>query len=292
MFTHMRQTIEKAEETAATGNLDLVLEDLRKLSLDDFGVLLLQMPASAHPALSRLLPKMADERVQQDWTGNAGFPLLAQSLNFVRSVALQYQRITGTSLDGAGILDFGCGYGRLLRLMSFYSSPSRLWGVDPWDRSIEICRSDRIPANLAISNYLPRDLPVGDARFDLIYAFSVFTHLSRRAALMALSTLRNYVGDNGLLVITIRPEEYWHIAAASGQSVDIPINVEERLREHQEQGFTFIPHQRDPIEGDVTYGDSSMTLDSLSRQAAGWRVEGYDHTLDDQHQLIVYLKPV
>src|SRR4029077_744564 len=47
------------------------------------------------------------------------------------------------------------------------------------------------------------------AHLDLIYAFSVFTHLSERAAIMALTTLRRYVARGGLFVITIRPKEYW-----------------------------------------------------------------------------------
>jgi SAM-dependent methyltransferase len=282
----------RAEHEAVSGNLDATLDVLRGLSLDDFGLVLLAMPDAGYPALSRLLPKMADEQVQRDWTGNAGFPLLAQSLNFVRSVALKYQQATGTSLREASILDFGCGYGRLLRLMAFYAPPSRIWGVDPWDRSIEICRADRMPMHLAVSDYLPRSLPVGEARFELIYAFSVFTHLSRRTTLMALATLRQHVVADGLLVITTRPREYWGVAAASGQSVDGAIDVAARMREHEEEGFTFIPHDRAPIEGEVTYGDTSMTLDWLSRHAEGWRVDGYDHTLDDFHQLIIYLRPV
>jgi len=293
MFAHMTDLLAAAEGAAASGGLDAALGKLRALSLDDFGVLLLQMPNPEYPALSAVLPRMSAEQVQRDWTGQAGFPLLAQSLNFVRSVALRFQQLTGTPLGEAPILDFGCGYGRLLRLMLHFSPPGQLWGVDPWDRSIEICRADKVPAHLAISDYLPRTLPVEETqRFRLIYAFSVFTHLSERATRMALGTLRRYVAEDGMLVITIRPREYWQVAASSGQSVDVPIDLTPRLREHDETGFTFIPHKRDAVEGDITYGDTSITFDWLARHAPGWAVAGYDHTLDDFYQLIVYLRPV
>jgi len=177
----------------------VTVEDCVEKVPNRFGLVLLAMPDPRHPALSSVLPKMADEQVQRDWTGNAGVPLLAQSLNFVRSVALKYREATGAALQEASILDFGCGYGRLLRLMTFYAPPSRIWGVDPWNRSLEICQADRMPMHLALSDYLPRSLPVGEARFELIYAFSVFTHLSRRTTLMALATLRHATLSAGVL---------------------------------------------------------------------------------------------
>ena len=45
------------------------------------------------------------------------------------------------------------------------------------------------------------------AGFDLIYAFSVFTHLSEKTAHIVLSTLRDHIADTGVLVLTIRPKE-------------------------------------------------------------------------------------
>lgn len=290
MFAHMLDIVGEAEAAASGGQADAALDVLRRLSLDDFGVLLLEMPHADFPALSAMLPQMADDEVQRNWTGNAGHPLLAQTLNFVRSTALRFQQLTGRPLQGASMLDFGCGYGRILRLMAFFSPPARIWGVDPWDRSIELCRQDRILANLAISDYLPQTLPVGEARFSLVYAFSVFTHLSERATRLALATLGNYLDKDGLLVITIRPIEYWERAAAAlspGQDKDAAA-AQPRL--HAQNGFAFVPHGRAPIDGDITYGDTSMTFEWLAAAAPGFDIVGYDHTLDDLLQIIVYLR--
>lgn len=290
MFAHMKEIVAQAEQAASDGGLDAALTVLRRLSLDDFGIVLLQMPHADFPVLSGVLPKMADTQVQQHWTGNSGQTLLTQSLTFVRSVAVRYQQLTHSVLQDVSILDFGCGYGRILRLMAYYAAPARIWGVDPFDQSIAICRKDRMFGNLAMSDYLPRSLPVDGARFNLIYAFSVFTHLSERTTRLALATLRDHLAADGVLVVTIRPREYWqHVAEAQTSGPDKE-SLLAQLAHHDREGFAFIPHDLAPIEGDITYGDTSMTLDWLAAAAPGLRIEGYDHSLDDPLQIIVYLR--
>jgi len=283
----MQDALMAAERAAQTGAASDVLDELRALSLDEFATVLLNMPDPALPAVSRLLPKMADDEVQRSWTGNAGYPLLQQSLNFVRSVALQCVQLTGRPLSGRSVLDFGCGYGRIIRLMYYYNDPSRIWGVDPWTRSIELCREAGMLGNFALSDYLPRDLPVNGTRFDLIYAFSVFTHLSERATKQALSTLRHYIESDGLCVITIRPKEYWDVAANAGHGVDAAL----MKHRHDGPGFAFFPHAVAPVDGDVTYGDTSLTFSWLRANIPDWKIVGYDRSLDDPLQIIVYLRP-
>src|SRR5215475_8615963 len=104
---------------------------LRVLGLEDFGYVFMSMPDPRFPKLSRLLPRMATEAVQRGWTGASGETLLRQTCAFVRSVACNYTRFTGRSLERASILDFGCGYGRIARLMYYFSDPSQMAGVDP-----------------------------------------------------------------------------------------------------------------------------------------------------------------
>jgi hypothetical protein len=171
--------------------------------------------------------------------------------------------------------------------MYYFSPPERTFGVDPWDRSIEICRADGVLSNLAVSDYLPRSLPVGDACFGLIYAFSVFTHTSERATRNALVTLRKYIEPDGVLAITIRPREYWTAVAALRNAVDST----QMLADHDARGFAFAPHNRTPVNGNITYGDTSIALGWLAENALGWQIAAYDYNLEDPLKLIVYLMP-
>ena len=225
------------------------------------------------------------------WTGTSGLSLLGQTLSFVNCVAANYTQITGARLHQAKMLDFGCGYGRIMRPMYFYTDPENMAGIDPWDRSIEICQNDGMMGHLAVSDYLPKSLPVEMADFDLIYSFSVFTHLSERAARTCLKTLRSYIASDGVLVITIRPVEYWHLIAPTVG--DLTLNTDEHPDAlcHRLNGFAFRPHNRAPIDGDITYGDTSMTLEWLASAATGWEITSVDHSLNDALQLYVFLKP-
>jgi SAM-dependent methyltransferase len=280
----------EAEEFAKKDDLLGVLEALRRLSLDDFGALLLSMPDPNYPTLSQILPKMASPQVQESWTGASGLTILRQSLSFVRAVAAEYVELTSQPLNGKTILDFGCGYGRLLRLMLYFSNPIEIYGVDPWDASIKICQEDGIPCNLAISDYLPRSLPFPGRNFDFVYCFSVFTHLSERASRAALDVIRSRIKPNGVLVITIRPVEYWGFCEGSGT-----MSSEQAARltkQHEEVGSAFEPHNRPPLDGDVTYGDTSMTIEYLTNKFPRWRIVRYSRTLDDPLQIILFMRPV
>lgn len=290
MFSYSDDIVAAAEEVAKTGDVDDVLKNLRKLCLDDFAELLLELPDPRFPHLSAVFPRMPSEEVQKNWTGNSGRALLSQTATFVRLVAGNCQKLLGRGINDRTILDFGCGYGRILRLMYYYSSPARIWGLDPWKQAIELCRADGVLGQLAVSEYLPSALPVGDASFDLIYSLSVFTHLSERAAMLALSTLRRYVAHDGLFVITIRPKEYWHQldpAVAAGTRIDRA----ELVARHESSGFAFVPHAREAIDGEVTFGDTSLSFEWIEQHAEGWTMVGYDHSLIDPLQIHAYLVP-
>ena len=285
MLNDYRPIVKRAEADAAGGAPDRALRQLRRLSLRDFGDLMWQLPLAEFPALSAMLPRMASDEVQQAWTGSSGGQMLNSSVDFIRIVQAHFERICRRPLQRARILDYGCGYGRLARLMYWYSDPEDYYGVDPWDRSIELCRDSGLLGRIAQSEYFPETLPVGEQRFDLIYAYSIFTHTSLRATRAALTVLRNYIHSTGLLVITVRPVDFWPIVTR--------IAPEERQNQivlHQRDGFAYVPDTFPVIEGEVIFGDTSMTPEWIERQFPFWRVEAYDRGIDPW-QTILMLTP-
>lgn len=289
MFEYARNFVRQVETDLTKLSLEYALSLLRQgLGIDDFGELMLSMPNPEFPLLSRILPQMASAEIQMQWTGASGLYLLKQTCNFVRSAAYNFSRLTGRSLNAASILDYGCGYGRIARLMYYFTDPECLVGVDPWDRSIAICRDYGLGENFRQSDYLPRDLPVGEKSFDLIYALSVFTHLSSRATRLAMDVCRRYIAPDGVLLITIRPIEYWSLDTSVHHLSDTKALQEA----HRIGGFAFSPHARDTVDGDVTYGDTSMTTEWIAANFPRWRIASLDRSLDDPYQLYVFLRPV
>lgn len=255
----------------------------RNIPLEVFGEMLLDIP-SIFPNIKAFFPSMASEEVQRGWTGAYGSSLLTQSVAFVKTFSSGFTEITGKTIENIKVLDFGCGWGRIIRLLYKFISFENIYAVDPWDESLKQCREHGIKAKLALSEWVPATLPF-TCRFDLIYAFSVFTHLSEKTMHIALKTLRNYIANDGLLVITIRPKEYWYVHDNGTLAVDM-------IKSHEEKGFAFTPHGRTPINGDITYGDTSISMDYFSEHFPQWRIVKTACNLVDQYQVILFLKPV
>jgi SAM-dependent methyltransferase len=106
------------------------------------------------------------------------------------------------SFAGKRVLDFGCGAGRVVRHALVEDPGAEYWGCDIDSRSVDWMRAHLAPSLQVFQSedWPPTEQP--DAQFDLIYAFSVFTHLldSWSAWLMELHRLLD--GD-GVLIVTV-----------------------------------------------------------------------------------------
>lgn len=107
----------------------------------------------------------------------------------------------GWSFTGKRVLDFGCGAGRTLRQFVVEASEGEFWGADIHRASIGWLRQNlRPPFNVVESN---DDPPLGFDRgeFDLVWALSVFTHLTDNS-LPWLIELHRLLRPGGFLIAT------------------------------------------------------------------------------------------
>jgi hypothetical protein len=277
----MIQTEGKAivRRAADAGSLSDALPILRELSLDDFGLLLFDPHAYG---LAHLLPAMPAADVQKKWMGRAGVNALNMSLPFMRTLESLSARFRQRSLHGASILDYGCGWGRLLRLALYYSDPERLIGADAWEGSLDHARESKVPAQLVKVDTAPDALHLGPV--DVAYAFSVFTHLPQDVARSVLNGLRNSVKDEGLLVFTFCPIEQWDQLTDWADAETL-----EKLRaQHRETGAAYRQSPKLP-----KYGWQTMShgfVDSLL-QETGWKRVAFDRNISDPLQEIVAAQP-
>lgn len=289
MLEEIQHQLRAAAEHLHARGIESLPAACAAIPLEVFGAIQIDRPDAAERLL-HFLPTMAPDDVQVLWTGASGHVLLAQSVAFVRTLANYFPNRTARPPGDASLLDFGCGWGRLLRLTCKFVRPSRLWAVDPWDRSIELCKEHRVLGNLHISPWIPRQLEVPQD-LDMAYAFSVFTHLPEEVAVIALRTLTRHLVSGGRLLLTIRPIEYWSWHDFSG-SVARGYSRERAEAEHRSAGYTFVPHDRPPIEGIVAYGDSSMTVEYAEHLAAPLRLVGLECSAIDTLQLVLVFEKV
>lgn len=124
------------------------------------------------------------------------------------------------------ILDFGCGWGRALRAFLNDVPASNLYGADPLphliDSAMETMRRPEI--NLTVTPQRPPSQLPSDT-FDLIYAYSVFSHLSEETATAWIREFQRILAPGGLVALTTRPRA--HIARWASVDVKTDQNAAE-----------------------------------------------------------------
>jgi SAM-dependent methyltransferase len=106
------------------------------------------------------------------------------------------------SFEGKRILDFGCGVGRVLRPAVAEDPEGEFWGCDIHAPSVEWLRAHLSPpVHISQTGEWP-PVQLADRHFDLIYAFSVFTHLVDSWGAWLLE-LHRVLKDDGVLIATV-----------------------------------------------------------------------------------------
>ena len=104
------------------------------------------------------------------------------------------------SWTGKRVLDFGCGVGKVLRHFAQEATIAEFTGCDIHAPSIDWLRRNLCPPFSAFRCSEEPPLPQPDGYFDLIYAMSVYTHLTDRWAEWLLEHHRVLAPDGLLLV--------------------------------------------------------------------------------------------
>lgn len=104
------------------------------------------------------------------------------------------------------LLDFGCGCGRLIRHWNTLERPA-VYGTDYNPRLISWCEKNLDFARFRV-NDLVGELKYESGKFDLVYAFSVFTHLTEDQQSFWIEELARVLRPGGHLLITTHGERF------------------------------------------------------------------------------------
>lgn len=246
----------------------------------------------SNKALRSLMPAMPDEQIQVNWTGRSGYATLHQAFLafklFKKIINKHHKDIR--SCDR--ILDFGCGWGRIIRFFLKDIEPRGLWGIDCYEEAITICKNSNLRCNLESIDVMP---PTGlpDASFDAIYLYSVFSHLSEEAHMAWLLEFKRILKPGGVVIATTRPrhfiiecdvmrkdkdvKEFQHGAVASFQ------NVKESLSDYDSGKFCHSPTGGGGVLSTSFYGETAIpkkyVIDRWSKHFSF-----VDFIYDDEHQ--------
>jgi SAM-dependent methyltransferase len=126
---------------------------------------------------------------------------------FLRSGRAAYDAIAAqVPLTTIGsVLDFGCGCGRVTRYWADF--PGSVCGTDLDQPAVEWCRANLRFERFEVNGLEP-PLAFGDESFDLVYALSVFTHLTEGLQLSWRDEVRRVLRPGGLLLVTTHGSSY------------------------------------------------------------------------------------
>lgn len=156
--------------------------------------------------VAAMVPGMPDATMQAAYTGSSEESTLREGFAAYQLFKRQYETHAG-ALSRARVLDFGCGWGRIIRFFLREMPPERLVGVDFSAEGIEACRATNRWCTFYLSDPQP-PTPLAAGSFDLIYLYSVFSHLPEGMHWALLKEFHRLLAPGGLLTATTWGRDY------------------------------------------------------------------------------------
>ena len=148
------------------------------------------------------VPRGPSPAVQARYVGSSGRAAMRECFPFYRLTKSFCRHIADVR-----VLDFGVGWGRVIRLFAHDVPEDRLYGVDVDPGILEVCRQTGVRGELHLVEP-GGGLPFPDGFFGLAYAYSVFSHLSPAAALQSLAELARVLEPGGQLTFTTQGDRF------------------------------------------------------------------------------------
>lgn len=250
------------------GSDTISLKQLLSGESDDFWFWLLTDGYSFNSCIQKLLPTMPEERIQLNFTGRSGKNALSEAFaayQFFKDIAEKHSKPIP---DQKAILDFGCGWGRIIRFFLKDLEPSKIFGADCYKEMIDICRQQNLNCNFDVIDPMPPIL-YQDDMFDIIYLYSVFSHLSEQAHLAWLNEFHRILKPGGVCIATTRPVdfiEYCRVLAKKDDvdewargSVNAFSDPEIALRDYREGKFVHAPTGGGGVLDKSFFGESCIS---------------------------------
>ena len=133
--------------------------------------------------------------------GASGAQALTGGFQCYELIKRLYEKHSGPLLASSRIVDFGCGWGRVIRYFLKDVEPDNLVGIDKNQRAIALCVSTNSWCRFERCDALPPTGLEADS-FDLLYAWSVFSHLPEEIHLRWLEEFARLLRPGGIAFIT------------------------------------------------------------------------------------------
>jgi SAM-dependent methyltransferase len=159
------------------------------------------------PMFDRDLPGFPEPALQAAYVGSSGQKTLDEAFCFYRAIKSRCRELGRPVSPEWRILDFGCGWGRMIRFYLKDVPAENLCGLDVDESAIRICRQTMPGVRFAVgAPHPPAELR--DESLDLIYAYSVFSHLAEEAHLAWVREFSRLLRPGGFVFATVQKRSF------------------------------------------------------------------------------------
>jgi len=161
-------------------------------------------------------PRFPDPTVQTNFVGSSDETTLRGAFSFYSFVKRQAKDAGRPLQEHHRFLDFGCGWGRYLRFFWKDIAEDNLYGCDVGPPILEVCRETKVPGKLSLIK-TDGALPYPDGYFNVIMAYSVFTHLPESMNLHWMKELARVAAPGCIFCLTLEPRRFIDLIVEAGQ---------------------------------------------------------------------------
>ncbi|WP_293336579.1 methyltransferase domain-containing protein [Microcoleus sp. CAWBG58] len=153
------------------------------------------------------LPGFPPDEIQRNTVGSSGKHALGEGFNFYSEIKRYVANLGQPLTTDSKILDFGCGWGRMIRFFLKDIVPDNLYGIDVNSEMIDICLKKVSQGNYSVGTPEP-PTNFADNSFDVVYAYSVFSHLSESVHIKWVEEFSRVLKPGGILIVTTHARRF------------------------------------------------------------------------------------
>jgi SAM-dependent methyltransferase len=269
----LRRMVTGAQRTQKLRLARRVLCDPRDLTRDQLKAFALTKPLDE--AEKRLLKRISLKVSASDYMYVDGYSTgyLTAGLSAGRVIRASLEA-AGKVISGGAVLDFPCGYGRVLRVLTEMFPDSRVVGAEIDTEALKFCRRtfsvetyESSPVRRFTELCLPR-------KFDLIWCGSLITHLDNQAALDLLAFFCRHLAAGGVCVFTTHGASVAEEMAEKLRHAHFTDEgARKAVREYHETGYGYTDYAQADAQSSASQGISLTSpphMLDMARSVGSW----------------------
>lgn len=184
------------------------------------------------------------------------------------------------------ILDFPCGYGRVLRFLRAMFPTSEITAAEIDSTALDFCRRS-FPVTTLLSKTTFSDVSLPH-RFDLIWCGSLFTHIDEDASSNLLRFFHDHLSDQGVCVFTTQGQHSIDRLQSKKTTYGLTDNAQQKvIRDFLSKGYGYADYSNTPGYGIAAV--SSQRIRELARGVGEWHeVLFLEHGWDNHQDVYAF----